>query len=285
MRRWLVSLRRRRRLPWGLVLGPAGLTVAVFAERALFHWDDPRHWIPDLLVGLTYIGCGIYALRRERGTGVLLAATGCGWFLGNFDASALHLYRGSLVHVIVTFRGWRPWTRLEFGAVVAGWVAALAAPLWRSETTAIVFALALVGVVGRGVIGAEGRERRDRLVAFRVAVALGLTLASGAVVRLMVPSGDAIDPILLVYQAVLCGVALVLAAGVRAPTTAAVTDLVVELGETQSGTLRDALAATLGDPTLEVGYWAPSGGFVDVNGQSVPIPSPGDARSATFVER
>ena len=38
---------------------------------------------------------------------------------------------------------------------------------------------------------------------------------------------------------------------------ATVADLVVELGETRSGSLGDRLARALGDPTLEVGYWSP----------------------------
>ncbi|HVE17807.1 MAG TPA: ATP-binding protein, partial [Ilumatobacteraceae bacterium] len=64
-----------------------------------------------------------------------------------------------------------------------------------------------------------------------------------------------------------------------------VVDLVVELGETRSGTLRDALASTLGDPTLGIGYWDRRGSYLDVEGRVVEIPQAGDVRSATFVER
>ena len=90
---------------------------------------------------------------------------------------------------------------------------------------------------------------------------------------------------LLAYQVALCVVAVMLAVRLVAPRTAVVADLVVELGETRSGTLRDALANALGDPTLEIGYWSPSGEYVDVNGRSVHVPAGGGERAATFIER
>jgi signal transduction histidine kinase len=99
-----------------------------------------------------------------------------------------------------------------------------------------------------------------------------------------VPSGDAVDPMLLVYEIALCVVAITLAVRLVAPSAAAVADLVVELGDTRSGTLRDALADALGDPTLQVGYWSPSGEYRDVAGRALHVPSGGE-RAATFVER
>ena len=48
---------------------------------------------------------------------------------------------------------------------------------------------------------------------------------------------------------------------------AAVEAPLVELGESRSGTLRDELARALGDPTLEVAYWAGErGAYVDEAG-------------------
>jgi signal transduction histidine kinase len=67
---------------------------------------------------------------------------------------------------------------------------------------------------------------------------------------------------------------------------AEVADLVVELGETRSGTLRDELARALGDPSLQVGYWVPQqAGFVDSEGRPIRVPDPGSGRSTTKVER
>ena len=42
----------------GLVL-LAGVAVGLAAEWVGFGWDDPRHWIPDLAVGWSLIGCGL----------------------------------------------------------------------------------------------------------------------------------------------------------------------------------------------------------------------------------
>jgi signal transduction histidine kinase len=86
----------------------------------------------------------------------------------------------------------------------------------------------------------------------------------------------------------LCSLAAGLLAGLlRWPwERAEVADLVVELGEARSGTLRDELARALGDPSLQVGYWLPeSAAFVDAAGRPLAVPDPGAGRAATVVER
>jgi CheY-like chemotaxis protein len=35
-----------------LVLATTGALLGLIAERVAFGWDDPRHWVPDLAVGL-----------------------------------------------------------------------------------------------------------------------------------------------------------------------------------------------------------------------------------------
>jgi len=48
--------------------------------------------------------------------------------------------------------------------------------------------------------------------------------------------------------------------------------LVVELaGSPQPGTLRDMLAANLGDSTLQLAYPTPDGGFVDADGRPMAV--------------
>lgn len=68
---------------------------------------------------------------------------------------------------------------------------------------------------------------------------------------------------------------------------AAVGRLVIELGNTPApGRLRDALARTLHDSSLQVVYWRreqPS--FVDPSGHPVALPEPGSGRVATVLER
>ena len=267
---------------------PAALVLAVASESAAFAWDDPGRWLPDLAVGLTFIFCGLLAWERwnAAAVGALLAATGVSWFLGNFWAELLYLHRGPLVHLVLTYPGRRPRSRLDLVAIAVGYVAALSEPVLQSESGTIVFALALVFLAVRGYLVPDGAARRERLTALQAAAALGAVLAGGAAARLAVPGGDAADPALLAYEAVLIAVAAGLYARLRGPAVTAVADLVVELGETRSGTLRDRLARVLGDPTLEVGYWsAVAGAYIDETGSQLSFPQPGSGRSATRVER
>jgi signal transduction histidine kinase len=284
-----------------LFLWPAGAAVGIAAEWIFFGWGDPRHWIPDLVTGWTLIGCGLVAWSRRPDTriGALMTATGFSWFLGNFanagiapvewlGAHALYVYRGPLVHLLVTYPSGRLVSRLDRAAVGIGYAAALLTPVWRSEIATIVLAVLLVAVCARLYIRTVGPARRARLLALEAAAGFGLVLAGGAAARLAVPAGDASEPSLLAFEATICAVAGALLAGLLSPSwgRAAVTDLVVELGESRSGTLRDELARAVGDPTLEVGYWLPStGGFVDSEGRSFSLPDPSSDRSVTVVER
>jgi signal transduction histidine kinase len=66
-----------------------------------------------------------------------------------------------------------------------------------------------------------------------------------------------------------------------------VADLVVELGQTPTpARLRDALANALGDPSLQVAYWAPSQDrFVDAAGEPMVLPEDGKGQAVTMLER
>ena len=66
-----------------------------------------------------------------------------------------------------------------------------------------------------------------------------------------------------------------------------VAGLVVELGQPRpSADLREALARTLGDPSLELAYWVPAERcYVDGEGRMVKLPNIQSGRSSTFVER
>jgi signal transduction histidine kinase len=63
---------------------------------------------------------------------------------------------------------------------------------------------------------------------------------------------------------------------------AVVADLVVELERTPPGSVRDALAHTLGDPTLELALWLPKqGSYVDAHGRPLTLPAHGSERAVT----
>jgi signal transduction histidine kinase len=285
VRRWPACSAEKFDTLAGVVVWPAGILIGLFSERAAFGWDSFARWIPDLVVGLVSIGCGVQLMTRNRGTALLLVAVGLSWFLANFWADARFLHRGVLVELLVAYPGWRPRSRLDLVAVTVGCVAAVVVPVWRSEPTSIVLGCALVGVVARGVVLASYRLRRVRRTALQATIAFSGVVFAGAVVRLTIGEFRSAHAVSLVYDTVLCGVAFWLTAGLPVWNTSSVVDLVVELGETQSGTLRDTLASTLGDPTLEVGYWDHRANYVDAEGGVVALPNAGSARSATFVQR
>ena len=284
----------------GLV-GLAGVALGLTAEWVGFGWGDPRHWIPDLAVGWTFIGCGLIASARRPAsrTGLLLAATGFTWFVGNFAqvgvaavawvaAHLVYLYRGPLVQLVLTYPSGRPSSRLVRGAVAVDYTAAVITPVWRSAGATILLAGLLLGVCGREFVRAVGRQRRARRVALQAAAGLSVVLAGTAAARLLLPSGEVSGASLLVYEAVLCVLAGGLLAGLLvAPwQQTTVADLVVELGEARSGTLRGELARALGDPSLELGYWLPDrAGFADAEGRVLALPGAGSGRSVTVVER
>jgi PAS domain S-box-containing protein len=66
-----------------------------------------------------------------------------------------------------------------------------------------------------------------------------------------------------------------------------VSQLILELGEAPApGELREALARTLGDPTLRVAYWIPdTASFADLDGNPVELPDGQGEELATLVER
>jgi signal transduction histidine kinase len=283
-----------------LLLWPAGAVLGIAAEWISFGWGDPRHWVPDLITGWTLIACGLVAWSRrpDSRSGALMAATGFSWFLGNFATSglavvdwlgahALYVYRGPLIHLLVTYPSGRLSSRLDLVAVAVGYAAAVVIPVWRSEIATVVLAVLLVTVCARSYLRGVGAARHARLYALWAAAGLGFVLAGGATARSVVPAVGSNEPSLLALEATLCALAVGLLAGLVSPSWSrlAITDLVVEVGESRSGTLRDELARALGDPDLEVGYWLPNAGvFVDSEGRPFTVPDSSSDRSVTIIE-
>jgi signal transduction histidine kinase len=82
------------------------------------------------------------------------------------------------------------------------------------------------------------------------------------------------------------GVPLALGAGLLwgRSARAAVADLVVELEHTPPGSVRDALAQTLGDPSLRLALWLPEReSYVDGEGRPLELPAPGPAQAITVL--
>jgi signal transduction histidine kinase len=284
-----------------LLLWPAGAVVGVAAEWRLYGWTDPSGWVLDLLTGWCLMGCGLagWARRPQSRSGVLLMAAGFAWFVPDFAAAgvgplgwlgahALYLHRGPLVQLVLAYPRGRVRGRAEGAAVAVGYAAAVVTPIWSSRAGTIALAACLVAVAARGYVRAAGRERRMRRSALQATALFAAGVAAVALARWAVPGPATDAATLLVYELILCALAVSLLVGlVRWPwERAQVADLVVELGEIRSGTLRDELARALGDPSLQVGYWLlESGVFVDAAGRPLVVPGPGSGRSATVIER
>ena len=280
---------------------PVAAAVGLAAEWSGYGWGDPGHWIPDLAVGWCLIGCGFVASvrRPESRSSVLMSATGFAWFLGNFAgvgvsvvawaaAHALYLHRGPLFQLLLTYPSGRRPSRVTGAAIAVFYAAAVITPVWQSEAATILLAALLVGVCGYEYARVVGPARRMRLVALQAAAGLGFVLAASAVVDLMVAPEEASLTSLLAYEIAVVVVAGALLAGLLLGPGegAGVADLVLQLGQARSRTLRWELARAIGDPALEVGYWLPEAGtFVDTSGAMLPLPGAGSDRSATVVER
>ena len=98
-----------------------------------------------------------------------------------------------------------------------------------------------------------------------------------------VGASSAVDWLKLVY----IGIPLAFLVGVLRTSLqrAAVGDLIVELGDVASAAgVRDALARTLGDPSLELAFWLPGKRrYVDLNGKPMSLPKDDD-RAVTELE-
>ena len=286
---------------WRLgLLGLAGIALGLAAEWVGASRSEPGQWILDLAVGWTFIGCGLVAIwkRPESRTGWLLTATGFTWYLGNFAhvpgatlawlaAHAVYLHRGPLMHLLLTFPSGRSRSQLTRGAVAAGYAAAVITPIWGNEGATIILAALLLAICiydyGRSV----GWLRRARRVALQAATGLSVVLAGTAAARMVLPAGDASGLSLVLYEVSLCLLAGSLLAGLlMAPwERVLVADLVVELGEARSNTLRGELSRALGDPSLEIGYWLPDRGiYVGSDGRTMIPPEPESNRAMTVLE-
>ncbi len=138
-----------------------------------------------------------------------------------------------------------------------------------------------------GSPNAIARERRSRRTAMRLAALLGAVVIVDAAARASFPGLTTEHLVVLGYETVLCVVAVGLAHGLlpRPWDQGDVTDLVVDLGTQRPGSFRDALSQALGDPGLQVGYWAPAPGSssMPMAGRWRRRPS-GPDRSATVID-
>jgi signal transduction histidine kinase len=270
--------------PLRYVIWPAGVALGVAAAWV----GRPELVALDTLTGFALFACGLAAWSRRPqcwAAGLLMAVAGLAWFLGSLVPWAIYLHRGFLAHLLLSYPGGRLWplSPLDRAAVVAAYAYASVYPVARNDYATIAFALGLIALASRRYVVAGGPQRRARLAALIAATGFGLAVVLGVVVRLADAGGD--RAVLWVYDLTVCALAVGLSADLLRGrwAQATVTGLVVDLGEpAMTGTLRDRLARTLGDPTLVVGYRLPEQSrYVDEAGQPVELPDADAQRTVT----
>ena len=235
----------------------------------------------DLAVGSAFLVGGVLVWLRRRIVlpSALLALVGLTWFLGNLQGLpgpagtaaglATYLHRGPLIHLVLTLPSGRPRSPALMGAVVIGYLVAAVPVLARSETVAL--------LTSAGLVVTTWSRRRWSVDALPVLV-LAAGLSVPALARLRLPV-SASGPALLWYDACLLVLAFALTHRLLRSSRLEVVDLLVGLTAAPSQSLRDALARTLGDPTLQVAY-VDGDRFVDSQGLDVVL-DPSDGRRMT----
>jgi signal transduction histidine kinase len=143
----------------------------------------------------------------------------------------------------------------------------------------------LVIVIGRRWLRSSGPARRQMVPVLAGALAILPQAASWMLFTIGIRLGP-LQSLVFLTQIVIPVAVLSVMLRTRM-ARAGIADLVVEMGQTPTpARLRDALANALGDPSLRVAYWEPSGNrFVDAAGAPVELPDDGTGQAVTMLER
>ncbi len=291
-----------------VLLAPAA-ALGVYAEWAALRRgrfeaaassSDLRLAFADFVVGMVLVGCGVAARLRRPGswTGLLLAATGCCWFLGTFATSGwsgysafgglfVTLHRGPLGHALLAYPDGRVRQLRERAAIASVYVLSAVAVVADTTAGLLVTACVIAAAAALRFVQSGGPERRARLVALLTAGGFSAVLLVAAGARVADAGATADRVVLWAYQVVLVliAVALLLDLALERWTQATVTGLVVDLGALdESAGLRERLAVALGDPSLEIGYRLPEREvYVDDAGRPLVLPDRDSGRAVTIL--
>jgi len=222
-----------------------------------------------LLVGWSFIGCGLVAWRQRPGNrlGPVMVFIGFAWFatfltdahdavLFTVGYAVQNVYLVGFAYLVVSFPSGRLTGRLERGLLWSGvavtTVGQLAVML-PADSAAVLCSPgcpANLLEVGRNDGLANWLVQAQRLAGLAVIVAVVVVLVQRRLAR------------------------------------GAVAGLVVELGGRDAGSeLREVLGRALGDPSVDLAYWFPDGQrYVDAGGRPVDLPVQGANRATTVVE-
>jgi signal transduction histidine kinase len=298
----------------GLALAAAGSGVATTTAMAMS--ATPGIQVVDivlaLLVGWSFAGAGLVAWARRRGnwTGPLMVAVGFSWFVAHCEGAPWPLvstvaelvgplYLALVGHTLLGFPTGRLRTFPARMIVVGAYLDTVAVELVMLALASapqvivdgqlsigVVLAVALVAVLmSRWARATRAARRAVAPVFWSGGIAISLLVVVLLDNRLRLGYGQIDDRL---FEAALACVPLGFLAGLLRThlARASVAELVVQLGAgVPPGALRDALARSLGDPTLTLAYWVPERRqHVDLEGRVVALPTDG-SRVATAVER
>ncbi len=260
----------------------------------------------EVVVGVSFLVAGVVAWKRrpENLTGLFMILSGLAWFsrdLARWHAEiptrigelSLNVFLALIAHQVIVFPYGVARSRLERALVWSVYVLALGGYVLSEvfpstndplASLAIPLIVAIIFVAVQRWLTATPPERRAlEPILWAGPPVLVVAAVSIAHDYLDVARSSAVDWLKLVYTAI--PVAFLVGVLRTKLQRAAVGDLVVELSEIASPALvRDALARTLGDPSLEVAFWLPDKArYVDQNGQPVRLPD-GDGRAVTELE-
>jgi signal transduction histidine kinase len=272
----------------------AWLFVGAFAlGLGVLEWvaspkDVPLALATDIAAGWAFCVAGVLAWggRRPRAIALLLGVTGFTWLLGALVPSMLDLYRGPLVHLLISYPTGRVNGRLPRGVVLVAYLSGVFGQLQLVQSIApLLFVIsALVAVrTAQGTTGPQARGRASGAAGAVAVAAASTVLTVGTLAGWMDP-----DTGRWIYALVLGATGLFLAADLRWGGWArdAVARVVIDLGDSdEPATLRGRIADALGDRSLLIGY--PAGGageYVDETGRRLDVAEPGPGRSLTTLE-
>ena len=264
----------------------------------------------EVIVGASFLCAGALAWRRrpENHTGILMMLAGTAWFCRDFarldgDSAtragelSLNVFLALVTHQVLVFPYGVARSAVERTLVGCVYALAVVGYVLSEVVTStneylagagILLAVLALYIVVKRWVGATVPERAMLAPIVwagpPVLVVLAVSIAHNYMDVSLTDAGDtAVDWLQLVYAAIPFAF---LAGLLRVQLQrAAVGDLVVELTEAVSpAEVRDALARTLGDPSLELAFSIPDKeGYVDVAGRPLML-APGDGRAVTRLE-
>jgi DNA-binding CsgD family transcriptional regulator len=268
---------------------------------ALAIWKPGELTLPvavHVAIGWSFVAAGLvaWARRPENRTGLLMTLTGVVWFGRDFDSFGFspatrlselsqNLFLALLAHQVVVFPDGVTRSRRERVLVAAiyllavpGYAVSEIGPTVNDVLSAlgIVLAIAAVAiVVDRWRSASAPRRRALEPLLWAGPPALAVVAASIAKDYLdlsVSATGDAVlDWCALAYTLI---PAAFLAGLLRTRLhRGALAELVLELSDASPAHARDALARSLGDPSLELAFWIPERDrYVDSQGKPFEVP-------------